>query len=402
MNQETIFIQFLHDKARNSIILNNGFSNVYNECKNAGDFFWSKHYSEISAMEKNCLPIKNGKAYISAFYYDHLMQSYIWARQYPDIRFIAGGPAVRYANFTSQNLPYNLTLSKGLAEKVIFLKDKPNKTWDIDIPVNLIKGKNIIRFAYNIDRRCYWGKCIFCDGYNKDWESPLNNNIDNLKIPKLNGNINKIVRLNIPSITPKFLKNEVPKLPRRNDVIFDFFIRAGKEILPVITQVLEDCANGIGPAPEQFRFVIGVEFPSDRMLQYMGKGTSRALLLKLLSLAERYKISVGIPFIFGWNNLTLKDVQEAVDFIKKVEQMEALETFSTGFTLEIHPNSPVFKQFKTSELIPIRRKIFNNGECRIKLNKEQQELNEAVRSFYLHSKINSYLYDSEIGNINYE
>jgi hypothetical protein len=400
MPKDVLFVQFYYDNYHNnnaSVILDNGFQNVYHDCINVGDFLWVRHFETEHEMEKNRLPIHSGTVYVSAFYYDHLIQAYIWARQYPQIKFIIGGPAVRYGNYTCDQKPRNLLSNTGLAEEVIFGKSKPNKQWAIDIPKELIKDKKEVRFSYNLDRRCYWGKCIYCDGYVKSQEKSMNNDMSNLHIPDID--IRKMIRLNIPSMPPVFFSKMLKKLPRRSDVIYDFFVRGGEETIPHLTSGMKQCENGNGPGPDQFRWVVGIEWPSDRMLAYMKKGTTNDHLLQLLRLAGKYQVPVGMPFIFGWNNLTKDDVLHAKQFINEVEEIPNLQTSCVGFTLEVHPSTPLYHKIDKAELIPAGKKLFNNGECRVKLKPEQHALNEDFKQFFLSSKLNTYLYDSEIGNV---
>lgn len=130
MKKETLFVQFFYDDCfYNELVLNNGFSNVHNDCLGKGDFFWAEQFDDKLEMENNDLPVKSGIVYISAFYYNHLVQSYIWANRFPNIQFMVGGPSIRYGGFNSDALPNNLKLINGLAEDVIFKNYIPSKLW---------------------------------------------------------------------------------------------------------------------------------------------------------------------------------------------------------------------------------------------------------------------------------
>lgn len=396
MNKSTLFVQFADRGYRGKIgtlILCNGFQHVYKECKQLGDFYWSTYRATEEEMHLNELPISKGTVYVSAWYYDHLLQSYIWALKYPNIRFIVGGPAPRYGGFTSEKLPENMQMSTKLFEEEVLGQQFPCKSWDLELPYSLMDGVDEVQFSYNIDRRCYWGKCTFCEGYTKPWEKTLNNDVDKLVIP--DSSARKVVRLNIPSVTPKFLKHGIPKLPRRDDVTYDFFIRASDEIVPVVAKVLEDCKKGIGPKPENFRWIIGVEWPSNRMLEYMNKGESKERIIELINLTEQYGVQIGLPFIVGWNNLTQQDVDEAKDFVSMLENCTNIKT-TVVFTLEVHPSTPLYGLIDKNDLIPVERKVFNNGECRVRLSDEQTALNEEFRQFYLNSKLKSFMYDGAV------
>jgi hypothetical protein len=396
MTQSTLFVQFADSSYRGKVgtlVLCNGFQHVHEQCKQRGDFFWARFCSSEEAMHANQLPISHGTVYVSAWYYDHLLQSYIWALNYPNIQFIVGGPAPRYGGFTNEQLPKNLYITKKLFEEELLNQQNPSKSWDLELPAELAASADEIQFSYNIDRRCYWGKCTFCEGYTKPWEKTLNNDVDKLKIPQ--SQASKVVRLNIPSVTPKFLKNSLPKLPRRDDVMYDFFIRASDEIVPVAAKVLEDCKNGLGPKPENFRWIIGVEWPSNRMLDYMRKGESKERIMELIDITSHYGVNIGVPFIVGWNNLTQNDVDEAKDFVTRIENCSSIKS-AVVFTLEVHPSTPLYGLIDKKDLVPVHRKVFNNGECRVHLSDEQAELNEEFRQFFLQSKLNSFMYDGAV------
>jgi radical SAM superfamily enzyme YgiQ (UPF0313 family) len=398
--KDQLFVQFVYDnyhKNAGSLILNNGFQNVHHLCKKVGDFFWACHFESEEEMAEQLLPIEAGKVFVSAYYHDHLMQSYFWAQRYPRIEFLVGGPAVRYGGYRGEGLPPNLSLSSGLAEEAIFGITGQSRRWGVELPEERLKGKEEVRFSYTLDRNCYWRQCIFCDGYTKGGDGILDNDLEQLSIPE--APIRKMVRLNIPSMPPKHFAGLLPKLPRRDDIAFDFFVRGSQETTPAAQRALEAGAAGVGPQPDHYRWVIGIEWPSDRMLNFMKKGCTTASLLQTLKLAAGYRIPVGMPFIFGWHNLTRRDVEDAKAFVRAVEELEGLQTSCVGFSLEVHPSAPLYREFSPAQLEPVRKKVFNNGECKVRLDPEQQELNREFREFFLESSLNTYSYDSALGNV---
>lgn len=394
MGKEVIFLQFAHEDSHNDKVLNlnNGLSNVYNQCKQIGDFYWARQLNNEIEMKKNTLPIEKGKVYVSAFYYPHLLQTYYWAQNYHNIEFNVGGPAIRAGNFRCQNSPPNLSLTDKTAEEVIFNQSTLNKTWGIEYPQDLIKDKETVRFTYHLDHRCYWNKCVFCEGYTKDLSKGLNNSIDNLKLDD-NYYLKKIIRLNIPSMTPKFLKHELPRLTRRNDIVYDFFIRASKEIVEILPAILKSLEEGAGPHPSQLRFVVGVEFPSNRMLQYMKKGIEKDYVLEIIRMAKDYNISLGLPFIYGWNNLCQTDIDEVKQFIHEVDKIGHPSIESVLFQLEVYPGTSLYTNLKDS-LEPVKKFIFDNGEHRVILKSEQHLLNQEFKNILMNSSLNTLLYDS--------
>jgi hypothetical protein len=95
---DTLFVQFFNEIKETYFDLCNGFSDTYDLCKSKGDLYWTQHEADQTkwyldeTYTNRELPISSGTVYISAIYVNHLYQSYIWAREYPDIRFIVGGP----------------------------------------------------------------------------------------------------------------------------------------------------------------------------------------------------------------------------------------------------------------------------------------------------------------------
>ena len=95
--QDTLFVQFFSAVRDRYYDLCNGFSDVTALCRQHGDFFWQEHTADPSNWEDETtynrpLPMKSGRVFVSAVYAHHLYQTFIWARRYPDIAFVVGGP----------------------------------------------------------------------------------------------------------------------------------------------------------------------------------------------------------------------------------------------------------------------------------------------------------------------
>jgi hypothetical protein len=105
---------------------------------------------------------------------NHLYQSYIWAREYPDIRFIVGGPvaAERRVDVKGWNPVYFLIDSDDVWPSNLVITGKsvedwfevPNFSgkWKLDVP-GFVPNDSRIYFSYTLDNGCYWSRCIFCN-----------------------------------------------------------------------------------------------------------------------------------------------------------------------------------------------------------------------------------------------
>ncbi|MBW2633674.1 MAG: hypothetical protein JRE14_06025, partial [Deltaproteobacteria bacterium] len=96
--KDTLFLQFYNQIKGAYYDLCNGYSDTYDLCRSKGDFFWTEHETDRTKWHDDTtytsrqLPIDKGTVYISAIYVNHLYQAYMWARAYPNIKFVVGGP----------------------------------------------------------------------------------------------------------------------------------------------------------------------------------------------------------------------------------------------------------------------------------------------------------------------
>ena len=63
------------------------------------------------------------------------------------------------------------------------------------------------------------------------------------------------------------------------------------------------------------RFNVGLEFPTDRMWQYMNKGYNTEDVLKFLSIVNN---GLYINIMLGWNNLIPQDLIDLENFMKRM------------------------------------------------------------------------------------
>ncbi len=394
MNKNILFIQF-YSIMKNRCALYNGFSNVYEDCKNNGDLLWVELNIEdshdltkwsyerkwdMNKFKKNDLPISKGTVYVSTFWHPHVLQAYVWAKKYPDIKFIVGGPPIMLNPYTPDDtVPDNLILKKGLAEKIIFKKNIVSTSWDINLPPKrVLKNIDTIEFTYLIDRRCYWKKCIFCKYY-RNIEEPLNRPASKLFLP--DNSKKYFIFLQMPSMSPGYLMAELPKLNKSNNIKYAMFLRGNDEIISPLEKTLHKCSMGNGPNPKRLAFSIGVEFPSNRMLKYINKGATTNSILKTINLLKQYGCTIGINLIRDWNNLTEEDVTEAEKFFNKLYSITNNDIIIGLTTLIIVKGTPLDKIYRDSKK-SLTKNPFDIGISRPILNKKQKILNDEYNKMF--------------------
>jgi len=380
--QDTLFLQFYNQIKGSYYDLCNGFSDTYDLCLSKGEFFWTEHetdrakWHDEATYTKRKLPIEKGTVYISAIYVNHLYQAYIWAREYPEINVVVGGPvaAERIMTEGKWNPIYievdkNVTLPKNLTVTGKSVEDwfgVPNFSgnWKLDIPRD-IPSDSKIYFSYTLDNRCYWKKCIYCNIALHAEEVFRERKRIDCEFADVDHEGIKIVRLNTGSITPKFLREVLPTLPNRPDLDYRLFIRSGT----VETRALADALKKMNGNIPNLVLGFGMEFPSNRMLKYAGKGFTTDELLDFLHLSKAHGLKINANFMLGWNNLIDDDISELETFMAAMPE-DAVTTAQIRWLLA-HPYAEVHDTYEGE---PTWIGPFYEG-FRVDVNDEQKALN---------------------------
>ena len=232
---DTLFIQFYNKTKGPYFDLCNGFSDTYDLCKSKGDLYWTEHESDSKkwyldeTYSNRELPINKGTVYISAIYMNHLYQSYVWAKEYPNIRFLVGGPMAAerridvkgwnplYVTIDSYNmLPSNLEITGKSVEDWFEVLNFSGK-WKLDVP-EFVPDDSKVYFSYTLDNGCYWAKCIFCNIALHASDLFRKRKDMKFEFRDIEHNGTKIVRLNTGSITIPYIREVLPELPCRDDM----------------------------------------------------------------------------------------------------------------------------------------------------------------------------------------
>jgi len=345
------FIQFYEEKEtdKNIILLRNTFSSVWKVIKKRGEIIWIDSH-------QNIFPEINGTVYVSCSFTTELDYLEKWMKIRPDLKFIVGGPSIQYLNYSNNSLNF-YPEKKQMYE---LLNVIPNiDIWDLEIPNKVkIDGNKKISYIYSLafGNKCYWGKCNFCDKSKN--VKDFNVSVKEIQIFKPFYNHVFLVKL---ALTSKDILNLFPNF--RKDSTYSFYIRGDFITLNTLKKV---------PVEKNFTPLIGVEFPSDRMLKNMNKGTNVDNLLKTLLIFLQKGSEVYITTIGRWPNLIEKDVDDVKRFLSKIEKYKN-QISCVNYVLSAH------------------KKEENNIECSTKYNKfyyiylldDQQEiLNNKVDKLY--------------------
>lgn len=320
--QDYSFIQFYTPSRYDTYIdLGNGFSDTLDFCKSKGEVFWLEHKglmwastykilngkAELEKFEDIDIPLKTKNILVSALYTTHLYQALVWAKKYPEINFIVGGPAVISNLFIlTEQLPNNLILTTKSVEDFFNLENFSYK-WKIDIPIT---GEVV--FAYTIDTSCYWGNCIYCNF--TFCKNRVRKELE-FEFKDINYNEHKIIRINTSSIRPNQIRNILPKLPRLEKTRYDLYLRFGNEELKALEDIKEHCSD------LHIRFLVGIEFPSEKMLTFINKGITEKEIYNMLNLMkDQHSWECLLFIILGWEELENSDLQNLTSFIKRVPE----------------------------------------------------------------------------------
>lgn len=315
------FIQFYcPSRFQDYTDLGNGLSDTLDYCKERGNVHWVEQRGPewatpykmlVNKIDKDKfynleLPEESDIVYISAIYSSHLYQAYVWAKKYPKIKFVAGGPAIRVDVFKlTKELPENLTLTDKSVEEYFGIENFSYK-WKLEPPdIN----DNLI-FCYAIDEKCYWNKCVYCNYVT--CRSRVREKID-FEFKDLKSNGHRFVRINTASTTPKQIKELVPRFPKSTKNRYDLYMRFGRSELEAFK------IADIGES--RIKLTCGVEYPSDRMLKFMNKGVTKEEIFNMTKfLGQKGNIEATIFIILGWEELEYKDLTDLKKYLDIVPE----------------------------------------------------------------------------------
>lgn len=347
--KDNLFVQFYNirnAKRHTSYTFSNGFSEAWSLCKNIGDFYWSDspQYLESGNMDKEpnvpCPPINNGNIYVSCF---NVINSYIvykWALEKPNVNFLVGGPSVQNLRYNKKDIPKNLNFTTKTVEQYFGV---PNfsQQWGLEIP-DIPKEWDVM-FSYVTENKCYNNTCIFCSHYKTDQRRKLN---PTYEFKDLFPGRNKIIFITTPSASPKFLVEQLPKMPSGNEYLYLIFIRPDQIIGNMIEDVLiEWQKRNYQP---KIRLMMGIDFLSNKMLSYIKSNHTVEESIKVLKILEKYNVDAIISTILGWPVLDQQDVENMKNYLNNEPVLKSpnlqwiMNELQCKVNSDIH-NDPLYK-----------------------------------------------------------
>jgi len=347
--KDVLFLQFVtKGRFHDFYDMGNGFSDTYDLCKSKGDFYLMDYrFLERGSMGKMItdterwdkfesleLPISKGTIYVSAIYVLHMYQVYVWAKKYPNIKFIVGGPsALSSLYIMTKEMPKNMVIYEGSLEKY-FGVPVFSYEWKIDIPP-FVTGKDIV-MAYTIDNSCYWGKCTYCNHLFYK-ERRVRKQFD-FEFKDIKHDGLKIIRLNSPSLSPSIMKSIFPELPCKDDFRYDVYMKMGKQENDALKEIFPHIDN------HNFRFITGLEFPSEEILSRLNKGIIMDDVYDMMETFRHNNHIFQIFLIMFIDDLTEKNVDEMQIFIDKVPRDANISLALTRIFAK--PHTVLYDQYK--------------------------------------------------------
>lgn len=237
-------------------------------------------------------------------------------RNLVDERWVLGGPAV---TSRSRNPYWKKLLSSATLVDATFEEMLGYPTGDIysvyyDSLVKNISPK-LLRVAAICDKRCYWGKCKFCN-INYNWgrsrsEKTFGRDIEKVlsQLPDYSDSL-VTCYLACMSTTPEILETVIQSKHRKQNYVYQFQTRFDKEIKKVI-ESSDDLSN--------FIFGVGLEYPSQTAINILNKGLDLDTELETLKIATKKGAKILLFFLCSAPILTDKTLYEVIaniDWIK--------------------------------------------------------------------------------------
>ena len=154
-----------------------------------------------------------------------------------------------------------------------------------------------------------------------------------------------------------------------DDIEYRLFVRPAKAENTALKEVLTE--NG-GRFPKLV-LGFGMEFPTNRMLRYIGKGANTDEVLEFLRICHENKIHINANFILGWDNLIEDDIQELENFMDSMPD-NSITTFQMRW-LFAHPHTKLHDTYKGKA---VKLGPFYEG-FRTEISEKQIQLNKEAR-----------------------
>lgn len=246
-------------------------------------------------------------------------------------------------------------------------------------------------FPYMIKDRCYYGKCYFCNG-DKVEEQSIVKDIKTAfermhKIAELTGIRN--IYIVDAALSPKDLK-AVAGLP---DMEL-YWVANGRFEKGLTDEKLIETIARRGCVMLRF----GLESASQKVLDYMNKGTKVSVAEKVLKLTAQYGIKNHVYLMFGYPGETKEDREMTIEFMKR--NREVISSYSVSLFQPI-PGTVVYeellKEVKEEENVyeKMIQLIYKDEFYYEEIYADISRLNDVLRGYV---KTNAEFYSANIFN----
>ena len=344
------FIQFfrkesyLFDDKNFYTNFNNGLSQVWNSMKH--DNIWCDDYNRYHiwcdsgsvGAEHTRLPEPiPGETYMASCWYKYqVLDLFNWAKQNPDIEVIVAGPIVLHYDLRILGEIPNFKTCRVDAEDHFNFDTE----WGLEIPKN-VKGDIGYAVSLTKGKGCYWSKCRFCK-----ITGELNyRDID--EIPIIDHDGHKYIWLHTFALSPKMIDKYYTQFPDRNDVTYQTYIRADRANVEAYKKVLPK----LKVDPKYFGFDVGIEFPTNRMLQYMNKGTTIQDYLDFIKITSENETRLHFNLIINWKYTNWDDVKNVEKWLNDVTKITKPNTITANlYPLVIVSDRGLWDEYDESEI----------------------------------------------------
>jgi len=366
--QAKVFLQFYADEPYlygEDTIVNflNGLSYVWDQLKNEGELIW-RHVNDESLP-----PVTEGYLYASVWYTKSLRLLHNWAKQYPKLEVYICGPIVLHYDFNiGKDLP-NLHFVRDSAEDLFF--NGVTSKWNLEIPdIDKPIGYSV---ALTNGYGCYWGKCRYC----KIMGALKYRDIET--IPVIEHKHTKYIWIHTYSLPPNLMKKIYPTFENRQDVRYATYVRGDKDII----KALQETIPNLSIDPKYLGFDVGIEFPSDKMLNYMDKGLTVKEYLDFTKVAAENNIRLHFNLIVGWKPTDIDDVKSVEYFLNELSKISKPNTITANlYPLTIVSNRSMYSEYTLDELEPFKTDYDNIVIGMPKLNDKQKIATKQITELY--------------------
>jgi radical SAM superfamily enzyme YgiQ (UPF0313 family) len=175
------------------------------------------------------------------------------------------------------------------------------------------------------------------------------------------------VHLTTPAVTPAMLEEILPVLSRPEYCehrMFSLYIRSGHAELEVLKRI-QKLVNW-----NRFVFCIGIEFPSDRMLQKMNKGITKQECIDTLIFLKEMHGRITSYYIANWPGIIVEDVKEANEFFKTINLPKSVRINNIWGELYQYQEMKAHRKLKSNVPMTIIKSVLP------KLTAEEKRLNQ--------------------------